>query len=406
MILFLLNVFLFSSAFGNTEDIIRVNIKKTDLYRPGRILADPISKFGFIAELIPDLYEGADSKLDLSVTELRKHYLYLGHLFFLAKEGIADINFIPTAISKEFASLLGFYVTTGLINPIRLYPNLASLNARFNLLKDAARNIYKIPGSENIADIFFYPSLKKDSSSLEYLRQVAQGGYPITTFLDGGGILAFHDLFHILHLILPHSLLKGYSDFTKDFLVFLEFISYETLSNKLTNTMARMIDSELANFVDSFLDGDKTAFHNTLDEGIYRDNPKFHDVFESHLRKYFISQEEIFKTLLSKFINSKNSGQPSGGITCSSAHAPNSFIERMNYLFTVVIYDSEEQEVYLKHTLERFVKSPYGVEHNLKDKVYSVNGFELFKETLDHSFFLKTLGKHKGIKQLLAFPEY
>ena len=164
MILFLLNVFFFSSAFGNTEDIIRANIKKTDLYRPGRILADPISKFGFIAELIPDLYEGADSKLDLSVTELRKHYLYLGHLFFLAKEGIADI--------------------------------------------------------------FFYPSLKKDSSSLEYLRQVAQGGYPITTFLDGGGILAFHDLIHILQLMLPRSLLKGYSDFAKDFLVFLKFIYY------------------------------------------------------------------------------------------------------------------------------------------------------------------------------------
>jgi len=169
--------------------------------------------------------------------------------------------------------------------------------------------------------------------------------------------------------------------------------------------MARMIDAELANFIDSFLEGNKTAIHNTLDEGIYKKDPKFRDVFDSHLREYVISQEEICKNMLSEFINSKNSGQPSG-TAYPSSYAPNSFIERINRLFDFVTYDFEHEEVYLKHALERFVKSPYGIAHNLQDKVYFVKGFELFKETLDHSFFLKTLGKHEGIKKLLAFPEY
>ena len=253
VILFLINIFFFLAAFGNTEEIIRANILKTRFYTPGRILSDHLFNEGFIAELIPRLSEGAASKVDLEPDQLNKYYLTLGYTSFLERERIADINFVPGLLSPDLAYLLGFYVNIDLINPIRLYPNLASLNARFKLLKDTARNIYNIPGSENIADIFFYHSSTKDSSSLTYLQQVARGGFPIATFLNGDHILAFHDLIHIAQLILTRKLMEGYSNFTQDFLVFLKFIHYETPSNILTDGMARLIDIELGNFVNSLI---------------------------------------------------------------------------------------------------------------------------------------------------------
>ena len=90
----------------------------------------------------------------------------------------------------------------------------------------------------------------------------------------------------------------------------------------------------------------------------------------------------------------------------SSAESPNSFIERINFLFDIVSYSYKQQETYLRNALKRFIKSDYGVEHNLKDKVYFANGFELYQQTLDHRIFMMSLVKHEGIRQLLAFPAY
>jgi hypothetical protein len=266
IILFLINIFLFSSAFGNTEKIIRANIYKTGFYMPGVILTDPISESSFIGELIPILEGGSASQVDLIRDELKKYYLSLGYSSFLKKNAITDITFIPQVLSPELAYLLGFHVNLDPVDPsnnLRFYPNLSSLNARFKILKEAARNIYKIPGSENIADMSFYSSSPKDFSNLKYLEQVALGGFPIATFLDGGGILAFHDLIHVTQLIFPHSLIKGYSDFAKDFLAFLDFIYDKTLHNTLTHIAARMIDGEVGVFSYSLLRGCQIALHDT-----------------------------------------------------------------------------------------------------------------------------------------------
>jgi len=198
-------------------------IRSTYIYTPGKIWEDHGSH-GAISQLI---LNNLDAPIDFNRDKLKEYYSSLGHTPY---ETLYAINLIPDILSKELSQLLGFFISIESHNPsnsIRFFPNIDALNARFELLKQAARSIYDIPGSENIADISFYLSPTKDFSSLEYLKQVALGRFPLSTFLDGGGILAFHDLIHTAQLVLTRDLLQGYGDLVKDFLMFLKFLSYD-----------------------------------------------------------------------------------------------------------------------------------------------------------------------------------
>jgi hypothetical protein len=333
-----------------------------------------------------------------------RYYSSLGHTPY---ETIYAIDLIPDILSKELSQLLGFFIHLESHNPsnsIRFFPNIHALNARFELLKHAARSIYDIPGSENIADISFYLSPTKDFSSFEYLKQVALGRFPLTTFLDGGGILAFHDLIHTAQLVLTRDLLQGYGDLVKDFLMFLEFLSDDDSFNILTDRMGRMIDLELANFIWYFMAHSETAIRDTLKMGIDENHHFFEDLVMHNLQKQADLTKALFMESLDTFKKKKNSGQHNA-MGYSAAEAPNSFIDRVNFLIDTLVFSSEEDEFYLRTQLSEFLNSNYGIEHNIQNKIYFSNGYKLYTDALKHRHFMQTLATHEGIRELLKFPQ-
>jgi hypothetical protein len=134
-------------------------------------------------------------------------------------------------------------------------------------------------------------------------------------------------------------------------------------------------------------------------------NHSFESLYYDTLKRYALSEKEKVESYFLRFISLKNSGQ-TPSISYSSGEAPNSFIERVNHIIDRSTYDPENETPYLRLRLKRFLESDYGIEHHLKNKVYFTNGFELYKQTLEHLIFMKTLGDHEGIKKLLTFPEY
>ena len=380
-------------------------IHSTQIYKFSGVIWPDHGHNGAISHLILKL----GLPIDLYKNVLCEYYSCLGHDEFLKHKTIYSVDLILEVLSKELSQLLGFFIdrkpyTPNPTDSLRFFPNIAALNARFEILKQAAHDDH-IQGSENIADISFYPSPTKDFSSLEYLKQVALGRFPLSTFLDGGGILAFHDLIHTAQLGLTRDLIQGYSDLAKDFLMFLEFLSNDGSSNILTHRMSRMIDGELGNFIWHFMAHNETAVRETLKEGIDENDLSFGLSVKKNLKKQSDLQEDLFIEGLDAFKKNKNSGQPNASVYYSAAEAPNSFIGRVNFVIDILSGISEEKEFDLRNQLTEFVKSDYGVKHNLQNKIYFSHGAELFIKVLEHRHFMQTLATHEGIKQLLKFPK-